>query len=144
MKNCDKHKMLNKLTESTMIKKITFFSLFLLIASFTTHVEAFSFSKSGSGHLKPEGYYYFYIYQYVYINFKNEVCSESHTFSFHGALSDEEDAKLLGLSDDWLIYEGKKYLLAVPVKNGEKIYIQNKSVPGSPNGDTWIPISDPI
>ena len=110
----------------------------------TSNVEAFSFSSSGSGYLQPNhAWYYYYIYQYAYI-WNGQVVSESHIFSFSGALSGEENAELLGLSDNWLIYEGEKYFLAIPAISGEKIYIKIKDALDSPGETNWQPISEPV
>src|SRR5580700_3935705 len=132
-----------------MLKKYSLLIFVLLLSTLTMHVEAdsFSFSESDSGHLKPNNeYYYFYIYQYS-STYNGEVRSESHSFSFSGALSGEEDAELLGLSDNWLIYEGKKYFIAVPACSGERIYIKNKAsldAPVSTKSKSWQPISKPV
>lgn len=135
-----------------MIKKkffglVCFLGLFL---SFNVEAGMLSVSKSGSGYLPSGEYYYYYIYQFSYVSF-DKLVSESHNFVFTGALEEEEKAVFRGIEDDWLIYEGKKYLLAIPHKKGEQIYIQKKKTFQDKQWTAireqepkWIAISDPV
>lgn len=126
-----------------MFRKLAQLSVFFALFTATCFADSFSFSASGSGTLPNEGYYYFYVYQYVY-HYNQEVKSESHNMSFSGALSDDSDPKLLGMTDSWLIYEGKKHLIAIPCKSGEKIYVKSNKSLSAPSGKEWTAISAPV
>lgn len=131
-----------------MRKTIVALSVLLASPFFSSYSEAFSFSASHSGSLNSEGWYYYCVYQNVYL-YNGQVMSETHSFTFSGALSDDSNPTLLGLNDNWLIYEGKKHYIAIPSVSGESIYVKRKNsmnIP-SPNpcsGKIWQRISDPV
>ena len=129
-----------------MLKKIIPLCALLIVLSANCYSESFSFSNSKTGMLNPGGYYYYYVYQYVY-HYNGSVLSESHSFVFSGALSEDNHPKLQGLSGNWLIYEGTKHYIAIPCTSGECIYVLNKTagvIPCPLRGKSWQKISDPI
>lgn len=80
--------------------------------------------------------FYIYSYQYVYI-YDGKIQSENHNLNITGFLDD--NYRLIGLSEKWVIYEGKYFKLAIPWKDGAGIYARSNkelSGPGTING-TW-------
>jgi hypothetical protein len=129
-----------------MFKKIMALCVLFGVFSCSCYSESFTFSRSNSGCLNPGGYYYYYVYQYVY-HYNGKVLSESHSFTFSGALSDDDNPTLLGMNDSWMIYEGKKHYIAIPCVSGECIYVMDKTVSSFPSpgkGRAWQQISEPI
>lgn len=127
-----------------MFKKLLIISFFL--TSLSSYATSFSFTASGSGHMNMpvRTYYSYHIYQYAYVDSYNTL-SESHAFTFSGALAGEEYAYMIDIADDWIIYEGIKFYIAVPYRAGECIYVKRKNAMRSPRGTSeWIAISDYI
>lgn len=137
-----------------MFKKIIALSTFIITFSGICYSECVSFAKSGSGQLTPGGYYSYSVFQSVFFR-DGKVLSESHSFTFIGALFDDAKPSLLGINDKWMIYEGKNHYIAIPCVLGECIYVLNKisntiPSPGQGTGtgqekkEVWQKISSPI
>ena len=81
---------------------------------------------------------YFYIYSSQYALFINDKFeSENHTLNTSGFIDDTY--QFVGPSDKWIIYQGKKFRLALPWKNGAGIYVRSiKEIDGpSVTEKTW-------
>jgi hypothetical protein len=137
---------LQKAKEYHMFQKIMALSGFFLSLSCSCYSDYFSFTDSNSGELEPGGSYSYHVHQSVYY-FGRKVLSESHSFTFTGALAEDSDPMFRGMIHTWLLYEGKKHYIAIPCVNGEYIYVMAKTGSARPLpgvGKAWKKISKAI
>ena len=69
--------------------------------------------------------------------FNGEISSESHTLNLEGFLKQKKEPKLLGAAGDFIIYQGEKYVLAIPYNPTKKIHVKQVGALDSPDGGGW-------
>ena len=115
------------------LNKLCIFGALIFLSPLTANAKSRcgSLSKSCSGYAQfcddcPAQYYYLYLNQHACIT-GDSVTSESHSFSLSGALHAQNQVKLVGTLNNWVIWQTDDVLLAVPLDQKAGLFAKKNS-----------------